>query len=100
MINKTFAFFIMEEIQKKIIIRDLSLTIRQMRKEKRMTQEDFLFDIGINMGRIEMGKRDIQCTTLLAICEKLCISPVDFFKEFERIKIEGPANNVVTEKTF
>lgn len=70
-----------------------------MRKEKGITQEDFLYDVGINISRVETGMRDIHCTTLIAICKRLCISPSEFFKEYEKIELEDSTNSD-DEKTF
>lgn len=69
-----------------------------MRKQRGITQEDFLYDAGINIARIEAGRRDLHCTTLIAICRQLCVSPSDFFKEFEKIHIEDFQRYNLTKK--
>ena len=67
----------------------MSLVIKQIREEKGITQEDFLFDCGIHIGRIEMGNTDMSCSTLIAVCDKLCISPADFFHELAKMTVQN-----------
>ncbi len=53
--------------------------IKELRKEKDITQEHFLFDTGIHIGRIERAGRNFSVSTLLVICQYLDISLSDFF---------------------
>ncbi len=77
----------MGRIRNELALKNISLAIRKVRKEKGITQEDFLFDVGIHVGRIEMGKNDLSFSTLIAVCEKLSVSPVYLITEFEKIGI-------------
>ncbi|WP_420320763.1 helix-turn-helix domain-containing protein [Flagellimonas sp.] len=50
-----------------------------MRKIKDVTQEEALNDTGIQFSRIEQGKRDVQLSTILKLCQHFEISLRDFF---------------------
>ena len=84
----------MGRIRNKVVVKQVSRNIKQIRQEKGITQEDFLFDLGIHIGRIEMGNNDISCSTLMAICDKLSISPVEFFQRMENDTQNGYSTNL------
>lgn len=42
----------------------LANRLKELRKQKNVTQEDVYNDTGIHVARIEQGKRDISFTTL------------------------------------
>lgn len=73
----------MARIRNTIAVKKIAEIIKQIRQEKGITQEDFLFDLGIHIGRIEMGRNDISCSTLMAICDKLSISPAEIFHRMQ-----------------
>ncbi len=79
----------MARMRNKDAVKNIAFTVKQIREEKGITQEDILYDLGINVGRIEMGNNDMSCSTLIAICDKLGVSLVEFFKKLE----EGTAQN-------
>lgn len=54
--------------------------IKELRKEKNITQEVFYNDTGINIGRIERAIRDFSVSTLDSICNYLSVSMEEFFK--------------------
>lgn len=54
--------------------------IKELRKEKDITQEVFYNDTGINIGRIERAIRDFSVSTLDSICNYLGVSMEEFFK--------------------
>jgi len=63
--------------------------IRQVRKQKGMTIEDFAGESDINakyISRIENGKRNITLNTLLKICEGLDIKPSKLHEMAEEIQ--------------
>lgn len=74
-------------MEKATTIRHIAMTIRMLRIEKGMTQEDFLFEEGIHIGRIEMGRRDIHISTLMAICQKMNITLAEFGVRLSRTPI-------------
>lgn len=63
---------------KKLAIQ-VAARIKQLRIDKKITQEDFYFDTGIHIGRLETGSYFIQIDTLYAICNYFKISLKDFF---------------------
>jgi len=65
---------------KELLLLSLAKRVKQLRKEKGVTQEEALFDTGIQFSRIEQGKRDIQLSTLNSLCEYFKIELKDFFK--------------------
>ena len=47
----------------------LANRLKELRKQKNLTQEDVYNDTGIHVARIEQGKRDISFTTLCKLAE-------------------------------
>lgn len=71
----------MEYNDEKVLLTELAKRIKQLRKERGLTQEDCLNDTGISFSRIEMGNRDISFTTLHKICIYFKISLKEFFDD-------------------
>lgn len=46
------------------LLLNLAKRLKELRKQKGVTQEDVYNDTGIHVARIEQGKRDISYTTL------------------------------------
>lgn len=65
------------------LLKKVALRIKQLRKEHKITQEVFLYDTGIDIGRIESIRRDISLTTIDRICKYFNISISEFFKGLE-----------------
>lgn len=68
------------------LLQSIILSIKQVRKERKVTLEHFYFDTGIHLARIEQGKTNITISTLSSICEYLDINLVDFFLIVEKTK--------------
>lgn len=66
-----------------ILISQIILCIKELRKNKKVTLEVFYFDTGIHLARIEQGKQDISISTISKICDYFEISISDFFKMIE-----------------
>jgi transcriptional regulator with XRE-family HTH domain len=64
---------------KKNLLIQLAVRIKNLRKERGITQEEAYNDTGIHFARIEQGKRDISYTTLCKICDYFGISLSKFF---------------------
>jgi len=47
----------------------LAKRLKELRKQKGVTQEDVYNDTGIHVARIEQGKRDISYTTLCRLAD-------------------------------
>jgi transcriptional regulator with XRE-family HTH domain len=55
--------------------------IKIIRKDKKITLENFYFDTGIHLARIEQGKTNLTVSTLSRICNYFEISLKDFFED-------------------
>lgn len=58
--------------------------IKQLREEKKISQESFFIDTDIHIARIETGKINISVSTLNDICKYFSISLADFFSGIEK----------------
>lgn len=67
----------------KKFLKKIALQIKQLRDTHGVTQEAFLNDTGIHIGRIEMAERDFSINTLKKICEYFDVSLEDFFKNIK-----------------
>ena len=57
----------------------LAQRLREVRKEKGITQENVRFDLNINIGRIEIGENCISLPTLKRLCDYYGITLSEFF---------------------
>lgn len=71
----------MVDTQKEILLKHLSIRLKELRKAKGVTQQDVLNDTGILISRIEQGKRDISIYTLYKLCEYFEIEFSEFFNK-------------------
>ncbi|MCC7333062.1 MAG: helix-turn-helix transcriptional regulator [Flavobacteriales bacterium] len=67
-----------QEVNKELL-RKISIRVKQLREQKKISQEVFISDTGINIGRIESCKSNFSVTTLLNICNYFEISLEEFF---------------------
>jgi transcriptional regulator with XRE-family HTH domain len=58
--------------------------IKKIRKDKNCTLENFYFDTGIHLARIEQGKTNLTVSTLSRICTYFEISLYQFFEDIEK----------------
>lgn len=65
----------------KELLQKISIRIKELRKIKGVSQESFIIDTGINIGRIESCKSNFSVTTLESICNYFEISLEEFFSE-------------------
>lgn len=56
------------------ILFDLARKLKELRKERGLTQADIYLDTGIHVARIEQGKRDISFTTLVKLARYFKVS--------------------------
>lgn len=76
---------------------NLGARIQQLRKSKKMTQEQLAEIIGLdipNISNIERGKRFVSSSTLEKIIGALEVSPMDLF-DFENIKTRDELINQI-----
>jgi transcriptional regulator with XRE-family HTH domain len=53
---------------------NLAKQLKELRKQKNLTQEEVYNDTGIHVGRIEQGKRDISFTTLCKLADYFSVN--------------------------
>jgi transcriptional regulator with XRE-family HTH domain len=71
----------MENISKEAALLQLAKRVKELRKQKGVSQQNAYNDTGIHFARIEQGKRDVSYFTLLRICNYYDITINDFFAE-------------------
>lgn len=69
----------------KVLLDAVVEKLKQLRKERNLTQEVVTFDTELNISRIEMGTHSITLTTLADLCKYYGVTLEEFFKG---IKIE------------
>ena len=69
-----------------VLISQITLCIKELRKNKKVSLEVFYFDTGIHLARIEQGKQDISVSTISKICDYFEISLSDFFAKVENFQ--------------
>lgn len=68
----------------KKLLNFIVVRVKQLRKERGIGQAKFIIDSGINIARIEQGKRDMTVSTLAAICKYLNITIAEFFEGYQK----------------
>ena len=68
-------------MDEKEVLLQLAKKLKELRKEKYVTQEQMYNDTGIHVARIEQGKRDISFTTLLKLANYFEVK-LDVFDSF------------------
>ncbi len=58
----------------------LAERLKEVRKQKGITQENVRFDLNMNIGRIEIGENCISLPTLNRLCDYYGISLEEFFR--------------------
>jgi transcriptional regulator with XRE-family HTH domain len=56
------------------LLLNLARQLKELRKQKNVTQEDVYNDTGIHVARIEQGKRDVAYTTLCRLADYFEVS--------------------------
>ncbi len=78
----------MKNMNDMTIQQKVGITIRELRKEKGISQENFAYESGIDrryMSDIENGKRNISLDILERVSDKLEIKISDFFLRVEKM---------------
>lgn len=57
--------------------------LKEIRKEKGLTQENVRFDIDINIGRVEIRQHSVTIYTLADLCDYYGVTLEEFFKGIE-----------------
>lgn len=64
-----------------VFLKSVAEKLKQVRKERGLSQRVVYIDTDIHVGRIEQGKRNIALSTLAILCDYYRIPLVDFFKD-------------------
>jgi DNA-binding XRE family transcriptional regulator len=72
-----------QQIKDPVLLRKIAMQLKQLRRERDITQDIFFYDTNIHIARIETGKVNPSVSTLKAICNYFEISLVDFFDQVE-----------------
>jgi transcriptional regulator with XRE-family HTH domain len=75
------SLLLMAQVKNQVLLKKIAQRIKLLREKKAITQEEFYYDTGIHLGRIETGTMNITVSTLDAICMYFGISLEEFFKE-------------------
>lgn len=70
----------MGQVRNDILLKKIANRIKTLRVAADVTQEQFYYDTGIHLGRIEMADTNITVSTLEIICKYFKLSLHDFFK--------------------
>lgn len=70
----------MAQVKNQALLKKIAQRIKSIREKKQITQEQFYYDTGIHIGRIETGVMNISVSTLDAICQYFDVSLEEFFK--------------------
>lgn len=62
------------------LVRQVAVRLKEVRKNRNLTQEVVRFDTDMNIGRIESGHHSISLTTLADLCDYYQISLEEFFQ--------------------
>ncbi|MDR1673800.1 MAG: helix-turn-helix domain-containing protein [Bacteroidales bacterium] len=65
------------------LLKKIAQRIKQLREERKVSQDTFFIDTDIHIARIEIGKTNITVSTLDAICKYFSITLADFFSTIE-----------------
>ena len=72
----------------KQIFKTLGWKIQKLRKETKMSQEEFAYKLGISrvyMGYIEQGRESPSLKLLIKIAKKLDVNIEDLFKRYDTV---------------
>jgi len=68
------------------LLQKIALILKELREEKKLSQEEVYNDTNIHIGRIETGKGNISVSTLATLCKYYQIKLSDFLKMVEKQK--------------
>jgi transcriptional regulator with XRE-family HTH domain len=70
----------MAQVKNQVLLKKIASRIKVLREKKEVTQEQFYYDTGIHLGRIETGNMNVTVSTLDMICRYFDLSLEEFFK--------------------
>jgi len=69
----------MKYLDEKLAILNLSAKIKELRTNKKVTQQEAYNDTGVHFGRVEQGKTNVTYTTLIKLQNYFNCPIQDFF---------------------
>lgn len=67
------------------LLKRLAMTLKQVRRESNITQDQVKQHTGVHLDKIESGKQNITLCTLKKVCDHCGISMSEFMKKLEKI---------------
>jgi len=64
------------------LLQAIAARLRDLRKERGLSQIDVYIDTDIHVGRVERGRTNISVSTLSALCRHYGVSLQEFFEGF------------------
>tara|TARA_R110002050_G_scaffold226678_3_gene362387 strand:+ start:182 stop:421 length:240 start_codon:yes stop_codon:yes gene_type:complete len=65
------------------LLRNIAIKLKELRRQRNITQEALYEDIGINISRLESGKYNLSISNLKKICDYFEISLSQFLSNIE-----------------
>src|ERR1700722_6990291 len=81
---------IMGQVRDDILLKEIAKKVKDLRREKKMSQLELLFELNIHIGRIEAGKNNLTVSSLNVICKYSGLTLGQFFTELEKGNIKKP----------
>lgn len=66
-----------------ILLRSIAKKLRELRKERGISQTDAYIDTDIHVARVETGRQNISVSTLSDLCDYYGVSLHDFFRDID-----------------
>lgn len=78
----------MGQIKDDVLIKLVAETLKEIRNDKKLTQEEVYNDTNIHIGRIEAYQSNIRISTLNYLCKYYDTKIADFFNIIEKKSIK------------
>lgn len=69
-----------EQRRNEILVKRIAERLKELRKERNLTQENVRFDLELNIGRIEAAQHSITFSTLGDLCDYYGVTLEEFFR--------------------
>lgn len=76
----------MAQVRDDKLIRKIAISLKKVREEKGLSQEEVYNESNVHIGRIESGKANPTVSTISTLCKYYKIKLSDFYKIVETIK--------------
>ena len=89
-----------DRIYDKETLKAIALGLKEMRNERNIAQDQFFFDTGIHIARIETGNVPLTFQKLETICKHLDVNVVDLLSKIPMRDIGSANNNALRIAAF